>query len=274
MTEIHAAVPSKLAKEVREAQMRGEEKEVELGHKESKSEVRGKGKERMKITPTASSKSQRAPLVEDEENTRRRGRTAEQESDESDWIPSPKKSPKKVPGSKRENNIFGIRGLDPSVSLEDASKGALPVDSQTGGFVAPEPENTDSFTTVTLKRAAHPPTSFVIPISPNLTTLQQDQSTTGTPESLRSSHESIMQARNQQHPLFKEFSYSWMDPEILHGSGFIENDESRGGMGKRLASKDFEKRSKWEMKCFKKAGCDLKRYNRGDFGPRTGIGRL
>jgi ubiquitin-conjugating enzyme E2 S len=43
---------------------------------------------------------------------------------------------------------------------------------------------------------------------------------------------------------------------------------------KRLAAEGFDKKRKWEMKRFKKAGCDLKRYNRGDFGPRTGIGRL
>lgn len=273
MTEIHAAVPSKLAKEVREAQMRGEEREAEPGHKESKSEVRSKGKERMKATPTAPSKSQRAPLVEDEENTRRRGRTAEPESDESDWIPSPNKS-SKASDSKRENNIFRIRGLDPTISLEDASKRILPINSQTGGLVAPELENTDSLTTVTSKRTAHPPTSFVIPISPKLTTLQQDGSIADIPEPLKSPHQNTIQTNNRQHPLLMEFSYSWMDSEVLHGSGVIKNDESRDGVSKRFAGGDFEKRSKWEMKCFKKAGYDLKRYNRGDFGPRTGIGRL
>ena len=274
MTEIHAAVPSNLAKEVREAQMRGEDKEPEPAQKEP-TEVRGKGKERVKATPTAPAKSQRAPLVEDDENTRRRGRTAELDSDESDWIPGPNASPRKAPGPKRENNIFGIRGLDPSVSLEDTSKRVLPVDSQTGGLVAPELENTDPFITVTSKRTSHPQPSFVLPLSPNLTTSQQ--TTTDTPELLKYSHQnpfSAIQPNNQKHPLHKEFSYSWRDSEILHDTGLIKHSEGRDGIRKRLAGEDFEKKRSWEMKHFKKAGCDLKRYNRGDFGPRTGIGRL
>ncbi|KAF2631889.1 hypothetical protein BU25DRAFT_406420 [Macroventuria anomochaeta] len=275
MTEIHAAVPSNLAKEVREAQMRGEEKEAEPAQNERNPEVRGKGKERIKVTPPASSKPQRAPLVEDEENTRRQGRTAEPESDESDWIPGPNSSARKAPGPKQENNIFGIRGLDPSVSLEDASKRGLPVDSQTGGLVAPELENTDPFTTVTAKRTPHPQTSFVIPISPNLTTSQQNP--TDTPELPESSHQnpfSAIQPNHQQHLLLKEFSYSWRDSEILHETGLIKDSDSRDSVRKRLAGEDFEKKRSWEMKHFKKAGCDVKRYNRGDFGPRTGIGRL
>jgi ubiquitin-conjugating enzyme E2 S len=274
MTEIHAAIPANLAKEVKEAQMRGEEKEVQPVHKEQP-EVRGKGKERVKITPVAPAKSQRAPLVEDEENTRRRGRTAELDSDESEWIPGPTASPRKALGPKREDNVFGIRGLDPRVSLEDPSKRVLPVDSQTGGLVAPELENTDPFITVTSKRIPHPQTSFVIPISPNLATLQQ--TTTDTPELLKCSHQdpsSVRQPNNQQRPLLKELSYSWRDSEILHDTGLIKDSESQDSVRKRLAGEDFEKKRQWEMKRFKKAGYDLKRYNRGDFGPRRGIGRL
>lgn len=277
MTEIHAAVPSNLAKDVREAQMRGEENEVESAQKVSKPDIHGKGKERVKITPTAPSKAQRAPLVEDEENTRLRGCTAESEIDESDWIPGPTKAPKKAPSSKRENNIFGIRGLDPSVSLEDASQRILPLDSQTGGRVAPELENTDPFTTVTSKRIIHSQTSFVVPISPNLTSSQQQQPPADTPELLKFSHQnpfSAIQPNNQAHPLFKEFSYSWMDSRILHDTHFVKDGHSRDGVRKRLAGDEFEKKREWEIKRFKKAGCDLKRYNRGDFGPRSGIGRL
>jgi ubiquitin-conjugating enzyme E2 S len=278
MTEIHAAIPSNLAKEVKEAQMRGEEKVGELTPKDPKPEGRGKGKERVKITPTASSKTQRVPLVEDEENTRRRAQTAEAESnDESDWIPGPNKPPRKEPGPKRENNIFGIRGLESSVSLEDATKSVLPVDSQTGGLVAPQLENTDPFTTVTSKRTIYPQSSFVIPISPKLTTSQQDQPSSDTPELLKFSHQNpftVIQPNNQTHPLLKEFSYTWMDSEILHKTGLMKDGESRDGVRKRLAGEDFEKQREWEMKRFKKARCNLKRYNRGDFGPRTGIGRL
>lgn len=275
MTEIHAAVPSNLTKEVREAQMRGEENDAEPARRPSKPEVSNKGKECVKITPAVFSKSQRAPLVEDEENSRRRGRTAGLESNESDWIPGPNSPSKRAPGPKRDNNIFGIRGLDPSVSLEDASRRNLPVDSQTGGIVAPEYENTDPFTTVTSKNTTQSQTSLVVPISPLLTTSQQ--TTTATPELLKYAHQnpfSSIQPNNQQHPLFEEFSYSWMDSEILHETGLIKDSEGRNSVRKRLADEGFEKKRMWEMKRFKKAGRDLKRYNRGDFGPRTGIGRL
>ncbi|UPX10721.1 E2 ubiquitin-conjugating enzyme [Ascochyta rabiei] len=277
MTEIHAAVPSHLAEEVRDAQMRGEDKHAEPPQKQSKLESRSKGKERVKATPTAPSKAQRAPLVEDEENAQRQGRTAEPESDESDWIPRPNRSPKKAPGPRQESNILGIRGLDPSVALDDASKRIPPVDSQTEGLVAPELENTDPFTTVTSKRTAHAQTSFVLPISPNLTTSHPTQTTTLTPERLKFSHHNpfaAIQPNKQSHPLFKEFSCSWMDSGRLHGGGLAKDGGSQDGTRKRVAGEDLEKRRRWEMKRFAKAGCELKRYNRGDFGPRTGIGRL
>jgi ubiquitin-conjugating enzyme E2 S len=43
---------------------------------------------------------------------------------------------------------------------------------------------------------------------------------------------------------------------------------------KRLAGEEFEKKKKWEMKRFRRAGGDLKRFNRGDWGARVGVGRL
>lgn len=275
MTEIHAPVPGNLAEQVKEAQMRGEEKEPDSIPQDPKPDIRGKGKERVKITSPTPSKTQRLPLVEDEENTRRRGRTAEPESDESDWIAAPRRSPRKAPGPKREDNVFGIRGLEPTVSLEDVSKRLLPVDTQTGGLVAPELESADPFTTVTSKRTSHFHTSVIIPVSPDLTKLQQP--TTDTPELLKYSHQnpfSAIQPNNQQHPLHKEFSFSWRDSEVLHETGVIEDGENRDSVRKRLAGEGFDKKRKWEIKRFKKAGCDLKRYNRGDFGPRTGMGRL
>jgi ubiquitin-conjugating enzyme E2 S len=280
MTEIHAAVPSHLAKEVSEAQMRGEEKDAEPAQKEPKPEIcgKGKGKERVKITPTAPSKSQRAPLVEDEENTQRRAQTVEPESDGSDWIPGPNRPPQKAAAPKRENNIFGIRGLDPSVSLDNAPKGLLSVDSQTAELeVSAESQSTDPFTTVTSKRTTHAQTSFNLRIPPSASTSQQEHPSTDTPELLRFSHQtpfSAIQPKNQTHPLFKEFSYTWVDSEMLHETGMIKDGENLDSVRKRLAGEGFEKRREWEMKRFKKAGCDMKRYNRGDFGPRMGIGRL
>jgi ubiquitin-conjugating enzyme E2 S len=278
MTEIHAAVPSNLAQEVKEAQMRGEEQEAEpVAEKETKAKAQAKGKEHVKNSPP-SAKAQRAPLVEDEENTRHRGRTRGAESDESDdWIPRPTRtSPRKAPGPKRETNVFGIRGLDPSVSLDDAPEGAqLSVDSQTGGLVAPALKNTDPFETVTSKQTTYPQTSFVIPITPSTSQETQPTSTAAdTPELLKHSHKtpfSTIQPDDQQHPLHTEFSYKWTDAEAL---GENTNSENRERVKKRLAGEDFARRKDWEMKRFKKAGYDLKRYNRGDFGPRTGLGRL
>lgn len=276
MTEIHAAVPSNLTNEIKEAQMRGEEQEAEPTAKDSQSDERGKGKEHDKVTPSAaSSKPHRVPLVEDEENTRHRRRTREPESDESDWIPGPNRSTHKAPGPKRENNIFGIRGLEASVSLEEPPKQVLPVDLQSGGRVAPELENTDPFVTVTSKHTRHPQSSLIIPISPTLTTAPQ--TATDTPELLKYSHGnpfSVIQPNNQQHPLYKDFSFSWRDSAVLHAAGLTKDAESRDTVRKRLAGEDFERKKEWEMKRFKKAGYDLKRYNRGDFGPRTGLGRL
>lgn len=274
MTEIHAAVPSALVTEVREAQMRGEEREEELVEKESKLEVRGKGRERVKLTPPMSSKAQRMPLVEDEENTRHRGRTEQSESDESDWIPGPTtRSARKVFGPKHERDITGNRGLNPSASLEDAFKSVLPIDLQSGGLVAPGLGNTDRFTTITSGSKPHPQSSYITTVSPNLAASQQ--AAIDTLEPLKSSHqEHISMINDQQHPLLTELSYKWRDSEVLHDTVLMEKSESRKAVRKRLAGPDFGRRKEWELKRFRKAGCDLKRYNCGDFGPRTGIGRL
>ncbi|KAH6614906.1 ubiquitin-conjugating enzyme/RWD-like protein [Boeremia exigua] len=275
MTEIHAAAPGGLAKEIREAQMRGEEEDPELAEKEPRLETRGKGKERVRLTPPASSKVQRAPLVEDEENKQHRGRSGQSESDESDWIPRPTRSPIKVPGPKYEKHTFGIRGLNPSVSLDDEAKRAAPVSSQAGGAIAAELQKSGSFTTMTSRRTTHPQTSLVIPISPNIATSQE--ATTAVPELLKYSHTSpfsVTQPDNQQDPLLTELSFTWANTEVQRGTGVTRNIESRHSIRKRSAGEDFERKREWELKRFQKAGCDLKRYNRGDFGARTGIGRL
>lgn len=274
MTEIHAAVPSGLANDVKAAQMRGEEKEAEPSNRGPKLEVRGKGKARVKLTPPASAKAQRVPLVEDEENMRHRVRSQHSESDESDWIPGPTRSSKKAPGPKNEGKIFDVRDLDSGPSLEDTQKQATPADPHTGGLVALELEQSDPFTKVTSRRTTQSQ-YFVIPISPHLAT--SHQAATDTPELLKYSHEnpySVIQPNNQQHPLHTEFSYTWQDSEIVRGGCLLRTGESRDSVRKRLVGQDFERKKDWELKRFKKAGFDLKRYNRGDFGPQTGVGRL
>ncbi len=54
MTEIHAAVPSNIASEVKEAQMRGEDNEEGSPQPVPKAQVKGKGKMRAKATPSTS----------------------------------------------------------------------------------------------------------------------------------------------------------------------------------------------------------------------------
>ncbi|KAF2833296.1 UBC-like protein [Ophiobolus disseminans] len=275
MTNIHAAVPTNIAKEVKEAQTRGDDTPLEAGpvqtEKKPQALNKGKGKERLKSTPTPA-KVQRL-ATEDVENTRRRAETQEPLSDpESDWIPGPDKTPKPTT---RRGNIFGIKGLDDEMQLNTPPKRIYPADSMPPD--SEEKENhdiSDPFITVTSKR---PNISFDIRLPvPSISTALQSTST-DTPELLKFSHQnpfSAIQPNNQTHPLFKEFSYSWEESQILHDTGLIKDGVTKLEVKKRMAGEDFERKREWEMKRFKKAGCDLGRYNRGEFGPRVGMGRL
>lgn len=276
MTEIHAAVPNDIAKEVKEAQMRGEDIPLESGpvHTETKSQA-PKGKERVKGTP-ASSKVQRL-ATEDEENIRRRGDTQEPESDpESDWIPGPDNASEPI--ARRENNIFGIKGLDHDMQLSTSHERIYATDSrQQESEEKEQHDSSDPFITVTSKRTLHTSQSFDIRLPTPCVSSQLQATSTDTPELLKFSHQnpfSVIQPNNQTHPLLKELSYSWEDAAMLHDTGLIQEGVSKLEVRKRLAGEDFEKKRDWEMKRFKKAGYDLGRYNRGDFGPRIGMGRL
>jgi ubiquitin-conjugating enzyme E2 S len=75
--------------------------------------------------------------------------------------------------------------------------------------------------------------------------------------------------------LIKEFSYTWEDAAVLHDATVAGGTvEEKSLVRKRLAGEEFEKKKKWEMKRFRRAGGDLKRFNRGDWGARVGVGRL
>jgi ubiquitin-conjugating enzyme E2 S len=288
MTEIHAAVPSSLAAEVEEAQMRGEDKEAEPARKETKPDTRSKGKERVKVTPVVISKVQRSSN-EDVENTRRRGATTEPASDpESDWIPGPTRV-LEAAVSKREDPMSGIRGIDETMQLDTFPKPTVSAKSLSTNLERTESTNlTDPFIAVTSKRPISTQASFDLRTSANSSssssstssTSSQNQSnptSTDTSELLKLSHQhpfSALQLNNQSHPLLREFSYSWEDSELLHDTGLIKSEEGRVGVRKRMAGDEFEEKKAWELKRFKKAGFDLRKYNRGDFGPKTGIGRL
>ncbi|KAF1834237.1 ubiquitin-conjugating enzyme E2 S [Decorospora gaudefroyi] len=256
MTDIHAAIPTHMAKEVKEAQMRGEESPTEPEQAVAKPHSKGKEKERVKLTPSGP-KLQRL-ASEDEENRRRRGATQDPDSDpESDWIPGPVKAAT----SRQENNIFGIKGLEATLQLDTPPKRIYAADT-TQSAEEEEDKDTDPFITVTSKRHPHTSQSFDLRLPPP------------TPASLKFSSKnpfSAIQPHTQTHPLFTEFSYSWEEARLVHdadGRGTLE--ETR----KRMASPAFEKKKAWELKRFRKAGYDVVRYNRGDFGARVGLGRL
>ncbi|KAF2686494.1 UBC-like protein, partial [Lentithecium fluviatile CBS 122367] len=257
MTDIHAAIPSNLIEEVREAQSRGDDK-VEA-------KVNGKDK-----AAAASSKVQDNP-DEDEENLRRRGITAEPESDpESDWIPGPIKSPKAIPAGR--NNIFGIKGLEVDTPPKRVFSASAQADD------AEEKENNDDsdpFITVPSKNPTQQSFSLRVPSS-NIADLTK-QVSTDTPELLKFSHQnpfSAIQPNNQTHPLIKEFSWLWEESEILHNADAAKDPKAKAEVRKRMASDEFKDKQAWELKKFKRTGYDLKKYNRGDFGPRKGIARL
>ncbi|KAF2182153.1 UBC-like protein [Zopfia rhizophila CBS 207.26] len=274
MTGIHAAIPGDLVEEVREAQMRGDEKD----------EVKGKGKEKANITPSASlkrkSKVQRYLSEEDEENTRRRGDTLEPESDpESDWIPGPVKSPKPFAASR--DNIFGIKGLEDDMQLDTPlRKLSTPTRAKSKSPTKEgNHDESDPFITIPSKRHPLQPFSLNLPHPssfPSTNPPSKTEPSTSTPDTLKFSHQnpySAIQPNNQVHPLLEEFSWSWQDSEVLHETGMVEG-ETKVEVRKRMAGGDFEERRSWELKRFRKTGWDLKRYNRGDFGARVGVGRL
>jgi ubiquitin-conjugating enzyme E2 S len=281
MTGIHAGVPRDLAAEVREAQMRGEDKAANVEEKAVKAVVdrkgKGKDKEIVKATPAAASKGVVQKLaVDDEENLRRRGDTAEPESDpESDWIPGPVKSPKAFAPTR--DNIFGIKGLEHAMHLDTPLKKITFEGSRTSKQEEDtgDGDTSDPFITVTSRH--HAPTSFSLRVPHPAPSQQTENTATATPDLLKFSSQnpfSAIQPNNQQHPLLTEFSWSWQDSEIMHDTGLTKDGGSKGDVRKRMAGKEFDERRAWESKKFKKAGYDLRKFNRGEFGPRTGIARL
>ncbi|KAH7114469.1 ubiquitin-conjugating enzyme/RWD-like protein [Dendryphion nanum] len=274
MTEIHAAVPKEIADEVREAQSRGEEKEESAGTAVAAvPPTLDHGKDKTKVSPNAVTKLHQSS-TDDEENRKRRGDTVEIESDpESDWIPGPLKSPKGFAAGVDKDNIFGIKGLDAALDFETPLKKIIVAAS--GDLDQPMDDNSDPFILVSPKhpnqhsfslRAPQAPPPFVV-----------GQSSISTPNLTSLSHPnpfSAIQLEDQPHPLLKEFSWSWQDSEILKDTGTIKDGPTKAEVRKRLASNEFEAKQEWEMKKFKTTGYDLAKYNRGEFGPRTGIWRL
>ncbi|KAF2447475.1 UBC-like protein [Karstenula rhodostoma CBS 690.94] len=271
MTEIHAAIPSNIFDQVKEAQSRGDEKDVVVEAKAVEAKLNGKGK--AKATPTT--RKVRPSSNEDEENLRQGDTGPKADSDpEDDWIPGPIKSLEEPRVGC--TNIFGIQGLDHGVQLDSPERSrvtsSFPQTEDSSLLEDKENEDSDPFIQDPWQRIAQQSFSLRLPAEPKSAPDVAD-----TPELLKFSDKnpfSAIQPNNQTHPLLREFSWTWEESEIMHEAGTIKNGESKANVRKRLASDEFENRRTWELKKFKKAGYDLKKYNRGDFGPRTGIRRL
>ena len=117
MTEIHAAVPSNITEEVREAQTRGEEKDIKTKTNPAEANLSAKEKGVAKAT-FVTPKLRTLGTVEDEENSKQRNRAAEDSDPESDWIPGPTTLKAcEVPRIGR-SNVFGIQGLENNIQLQ------------------------------------------------------------------------------------------------------------------------------------------------------------
>ncbi|KAI4625403.1 uncharacterized protein J4E87_005251 [Alternaria ethzedia] len=294
MTDIHASVPRDIEKDVREAQMRGEDKTTETDQPIGKTHSKGKETERVKVTPSGPKLTRMKS--EDEENRSRRGGTQDAESGTEDDAVTGRRDGmrrSKVPESRRQGNIFGIKGLGDGMQLDSpppkrifAVPGAHtpPVSTPNEKEIGKENgdgegEDEDPFTTVSSKRNTHTDPSTATG------TAAATQPDTETPDLLRFSTQNpfaAIQPNNQTHPLFREFSFSWEDAMVVHDAG-VKGDLGMGGgvrgmskadVRKRHATEEFEKKERWEMKRLRRAGGDLKRFNRGDWGVRMGVGRL
>ncbi|KAI4675292.1 uncharacterized protein J4E84_010184 [Alternaria hordeiaustralica] len=298
MTDIHAAIPRDIEQYVREAQMRGEDKTTEPEQAIAKPHSKGKETERVKITP-AGPKLTRMKS-EDEENRSRRGGTQDAESGTEDDAVTGQRGGirrSKVPESRRQGNVFGIKGLGDGMQLDSpppkrifAVPGAhtppVSTPNENGkekgdgnGDGVGDGEETDPFTTVTSKRNTYTE-SDADPRFPATTgTGRETGADTETPDLLKFSTQNpfaAIQPNNQTHPLFREFSFSWEDAMVVHDAGVKEDARGMGkaDVRKRHATEEFEKKERWEMKRLRRAGGDLKRFNRGDWGVRVGVGRL
>ncbi|KAG9187015.1 ubiquitin-conjugating enzyme E2 S [Alternaria panax] len=281
------------------------DKDKEQAQQGVKSHSKGKAKERVKGTPARVPKLQR-PASEDEENRRRRGGSGSGHGDpEEDWIPGPGDETARGHARTRSrgNNAFGIKGLRRLDTPPPPAKRVFggthtptptspipnPLERGEGGKGSGDEEENkaDPFITVASRRGGHGvqvgATEMITATTATDTKLAGDAETNGaTRDALKFSHQnsfSTIQLNNQTHALFEEFSCAWEDAMVLHdagvgGGGGGVAGTTKADVRKRLAGGEFDKKKKWEMKRFKRAGCDLKRFNRADWGVRTGVARL
>lgn len=305
MAGIHAGVPAELKELVREAQGRGEEA--------ARPEEKGKEKVRERETPKKRKQMQMQDVVvEEEENLRQRDRRAEESDPESDWIPGPVRVPE--PFGAGRDNIFGIRagtpaGLDGEDRMDlDTPKNNAGQASLFGAMGAKSGESTtlglDLNTPLPvlpasgssrLARAARADADpfvgdgaqessfralrtlhFNVPPPASASTKQPARGQITPPKYSHQPKPAPIQppTRTQSQSFPTEFSWSWVDSEIIHDTGTIIDGPSVAEVLKRLRDSDSRRRERNEMKRFKAAGSSLRKYNRGAFGARKGLHRL
>ncbi|KAF2266807.1 UBC-like protein [Lojkania enalia] len=267
MTSIHAAIQPNMAEQVSEAQTRGEEKE-QLEEKSTKTGEHFYEKDNIPDNasnsalddampmqaPTADSKI----LTEDEENTKRRRSTMELDSDsESEWIPGPTRPSKILSAS--QDNIFGIKGLEKPMQFDTPPSKITSTGSNNEQEHNLNEDSIDSMNSFENASSKQPqPSAFNLPV------------TQPPPTPLPTEHA----PNNKLHPLDREFSWTWEESAVLYDTGTLEDGPTIDEVRKRMAEEEYDARRKWELKMLRKAGFDMRRYNRGDWGPRTGIHRL
>lgn len=280
MSKIHALVPPELSEEVREAQNRGEDKQDLKPDKncEAKIDGIGEGSEKANVAPGPVTKKKSMPhqeLAEDEENARQRAQTVEPESEDGDWIPGPK-TPNRDLGVERAN-VLGIKGLDDSMQVDSDSPRAMTGPKVVLSFTesGKRDKTIDDHDPILAGPATRSPLkSFSLNVDAPKDKLQNAPSRKSkSPQPSSQQNPSDPHSRTS-HPLKREFSLTWEESDILNGGQWCKSGETAAEIRKRMSSDEFQKKQKWEWKRFKQAGYDLDRYNRGDFGPRTGIYRL
>jgi len=307
MAGIHAGVPAELKELVREAQGRGEEaaQPEEKGKEKVRERETPKKRKQMQMQDV---------VVEEEENLRQRDRRAEESDPESDWIPGPVRVPEPfgagrdnifgiragtpagLDGEDRmdldtpKNNVaqaslFGAidaksgesttLGLDLNTPLPVLPASGLPrlaraarADADADPFVGDGAQES-SFRAL---RTLH----FNVPPPASTSTKQTAKGQITPPKYSHQPKPAPIQPPTRTHSQSfpTEFSWSWVDSEIIHDTGTIIDGPSVAEVLKRLRDSDSRRRERHEMKQFKAAGLSLRKYNRGAFGPRKGLHRL
>lgn len=272
MTGIHAAVPADLVDAVKEAQTRGDEPEVKETETAVNSDVKGKGKAKEKgLKSEASGKGKekasetitRTATDLDVENREQRGETVELSDPDSDWIPRPKK-----PVAATGAVLHKMKRLAEPMEVDTPAK-----------KIAVTEKKADS--DLSLRSSAPVPTTFRESFKlreSNASNSAEEEPRLELPSGFfKLQPEDLLPAPDRETQFatyLEEFSYSWHECQVVKGTEFIKNETVQHEIRNWLDSPDFAEKRQWEMDKFKKTGYNLRRYNRGDWGPRTGIFRL